>query len=111
MPREPFKIGDRVRAYGHWPLVHKGGCYTGKVCASDSPESWGTGLLIQLDDDESFLTVHPKQCRRLVKKKRRRLWIDPKVFGEYEGRYFAGPQLVSKYPDFNFLEFVEVKKK
>lgn len=60
-----FKVGDRVRVYQ---------CEvkdTGTI--SDISED---GLIKVVSKEVTYI-VHYKQCRRLIKKKRREIWISP----------------------------------
>lgn len=51
--------------------------------------------------------VHQKQCRRLVKKKRRTIWVNPKIL---EGIPDAVLDVERVSKD-GYVEFREVKKK
>lgn len=63
-----FKVGDRVRVYDYAAPTEQ----TGTVAAVDSDGM----LLVELAENGSWQRAHPKQCRRLRKKKeRRRVWV------------------------------------
>lgn len=66
MSREPLKSGDRVAVYG------ASGRYTARiVCLTGD----GFVNLIDMPRQERGRLVHLKQCRRLVKRKRREIWV------------------------------------
>lgn len=60
-----FKVGDRIRVYG---FNSKDGPI---ACDRKIEDLEGDGL-IRTEYDEY---VHPKQCRKLVKRKRRECWV------------------------------------
>lgn len=99
-----FKEGDRVRVYGlrgHSPFV-------AKITGLD-----GRGNATVLSSVTGTIVVHTKQCRRLVKKERRRIWATENFLGknDYVGALFSkdAPTL----PDCSeiWVEFIEVIKK
>lgn len=77
-----FKIGDRVRVYG-WVRMHQ---------SPFTSRQGGTGSIIWVDgqdmhvkfdrvsttgrEDLTHYLAHPKQCRRLVKRERRRILVE-----------------------------------
>lgn len=74
--KTPFKVGDRVAVFGHTPRVVAGDAinfsrrgYRGNVSEIVSEDE----IVVQFDTGGAA-EVHPKQCRRLVKKPRRRLY-------------------------------------
>lgn len=98
-----FKVGDRVRIYG----FHIDDA--GHVMDRTIDEVCDNGLL-GTDGGEY---VHPKQCRRLVKRERRRVWVN--VYGGGMN-YVAHP--TQEVADRNALqsrveciEMVEVRRK
>ena len=94
-----FKVGDRVAFYDG--IARN----TGTVDEIDS-----TVDAIRVDD----VWLHAKQCRRLKKKERRRVWLNPEfVPSAYQPKTRAvGTKLViSVTPVPEFIEFVEVKRK
>lgn len=104
-----FKIGDRVMVYGAVQIgdqsykARPGGKATIIYYPNSEP-------YVQFDDDrDTHYSVDPKQCRRLVKKPRRRIWIKTIVKNEY----YKGTQYIcsSFKTDDSFVEFVEVLKK
>lgn len=79
--KKPFEVGDRVAVYDG------GKRKTGKVSAVD--EMFGTlGVDYDLPDRRCF--VHPKQCRRLVKRERRRALLSMSKDGEWSVDAFTG---------------------
>jgi hypothetical protein len=62
MSKREFKVGERVAYY------HGRHRYAGGILSIDK------GILC-ISDGMGWVHVHPKQCRRLVSKKRRTVWI------------------------------------
>lgn len=106
-----FKIGDRVRVYG--PGWKVSGAVHGFCEVQESP--WpGTvkavdGKLTEVlrDYDGAMLAVYPQQCRKLVKKKRRRIWADEEFLKTGSGYVWTKPPTQH---DQHIFEFVEVKR-
>lgn len=102
-----FKVGDRVAVYGAvW-------------CHQDAEHKIYRGLKMEISKiiDENRITLyfgdekycaHPKQCRRLVKKEKRRVWV--KVPTDFHPQHRTNG-MVSVDPVDGWDEFVEVKKK
>lgn len=68
-----FKVGDRVRVY---EFVHK---HEGTVSFIGV-----TGLInIEISPGNTISGVHPKQCRKLVKRKTEYLWVNPDKIGYF----------------------------
>lgn len=69
--KTPFAVGDRVRVYG-----------VSRKCGGDLVEShtgtvrflWETECEVE-GPDRTLSIAHYKQCRRLIKRPRRRVWI------------------------------------
>jgi len=114
--KKSFKVGDRVRVYGVTKCMGDD-----KVnCVSDRR----SGLVVDYDSDDDYVRVringethlaHPKQCRRLVKKARRRIWVDSDSIGILEK---SGPlSSVHHASVYNYsyptdgVPFVEVRNK
>ncbi len=112
--REPLKVGDRVRVYGHVarngkPLV--GHIHEKPVDVSEKFRGDNYVLIYDEEYPDSGYYAHPKQCRRLVKKERRRVWVERGSFrgDTYEignGRY---QPVVSLKPVPEWVEFIEVR--
>jgi hypothetical protein len=68
MPKEPLKVGDRVAAYaGHDRRV-------GKI-AYIHKDGWLSFENPYEEPMVAFAMYSPKQCRRLIKKERKRIWV------------------------------------
>jgi hypothetical protein len=91
-----FKVGDRVVCY-NCTLRRKG-----NIIDIDTRYTPNT-LVIQTDDDT--ISMHPKQCRRLVKKKRREVWVHPQGIGHCDYVKASGN------PAPGWVRFVEAKQK
>lgn len=95
-----FSVGDRVAVYNHRGRI------LGRI------DSITNGFLDVSAGSGHAFSPHPKQCRLLKKKERRRIWVSPEYFGS--GPYFhrSGDGLpVRTSEDKAWIEFVEVKKK
>lgn len=67
--KAPLKSGDRVRVYAtHSGAVSESNGRVYKVRDDGM-------LIVLLDHRISEIVAHPKQCRRLVKKPRERVWV------------------------------------
>ena len=66
--KNPFKPGDRVRVYTGNGVFNSTVVY---ICADQDC------LIVQADSGQRDIgAVHFRQCRRLVKKKRKEIWVD-----------------------------------
>lgn len=95
-----FKVGDRVAVY---PKAFER--MTGIIDSTHITDY--TFMVVKLDEryGSDVYTYHPKQCRRLVKKPRRRVWIfNPDAF---DAGYVSD---VSKKPLEGYVEFIEALK-
>lgn len=108
-----FKVGDRVAVYG---VLYD--CYAGPVgVAVNRKVAEVVGIPFEnqlkieiISDRSSWYFVNPKQCRKLVKKKRRRIWVrDDEMSKFIQGRMCAVDAMSFK-PDAPCVEFVEVRK-
>lgn len=109
-----FKVGDRVAVYaeGRRWIAHVAdvldeqrakdhGCEPGSLKVEVPVKLW-------------VRWVHPKQCRRLVKKQRRSVWVMETMDGELRYGTWAVESKTTKelYSDANrWVEFREVKRK
>lgn len=120
-----IKVSDRVAVYGHeaarWERV------TGTVLDPSSPRVSGTCRVeIRLDSGKgNVIYADPRQCRKLVKKPRRRIWLCASAFDEVtDCNNFSclsnNPQVFTvrhdlpgrlKHPGEELIEFVEVRRK
>ncbi len=105
-----FKVGDRVAMYGAI-YTHTGW--------RDARGLRGTVIIVHSNDsirvevDKATFDVHPIQCRKLVKKEQRRIWMNVNPF-DFEVVRINVPQIgghgeISSTPQEGWLEFVEVK--
>jgi hypothetical protein len=99
--KSPFQVGDRVRVYGIVVRMFGAGEAIKKVATVTSVDD----ELLILDDGGDAFYAHPKQCRRLVKKERRRYWLNPNISAHYDGTFW-----IDNKPHEGWIEFVEVKK-
>lgn len=94
-----FKVGDRV-------AVYSGSLYSGHageiICVLQ------TGELSVDVGDLDYLIVRPQQCRKLVKKKRRRVSVNPAFINAVSESTLT---IWRPYPVPGWIEFVEVRKK
>ena len=104
-----FKVGDRVAVYGtipnHYLSGHKGTVF--------DPRENGPGIQVKLDGGDVVYYVHPKQCRKLRKKERRKVFIH--YCNKTVGRVFpdVDSAVRASIRDFSVTEivqFVEVKR-
>lgn len=65
MTREPLKVGDRCAVYTS----------RGRNVGTVMEISEHTGNIKVVEGDNFCSWVHPKQCRRLIPKKRREIWV------------------------------------
>ncbi len=108
MPKEPFKAGDRVRVYG------MGNDMTARELEGTVVDVHQKTTWMKIDGSryEGEYWVHPKQCRRLVKKPLARLWVNI-----YPGGHF-GTHLTKEEAENAptngatrvAVEFIEVRK-
>ena len=103
MKRE-FKVGDRVAAY------------IGRQRIVGTIETIYEGKHMVLNGSADLL--HPKQCRHLVKKERRRVWIEARLLDRDSDEWDSDDHQVidvfKEYhedPDRPLVEFVEVRRK
>jgi len=73
-PRKPLAVGDRVAVYWY------DGRFTGEIDRISNEGSTGPRYFIQFDTGLAKW-AHVKQCRRLVKRERRRVWISESNLG------------------------------
>lgn len=104
-----FAVGDRVRVYGWFGS-------TADPCLSDTP------CTIERIDDSGHLyvrpkkwnkqvIVHPKQCRKLIKKERRRVWIAREGLASIPACSTRNISVSDHVRFSDDIEFIEVVKK
>lgn len=105
-----YKVGDRVAVYGTVP------CELNKYSNAYKRGAKATVTNVHADDEIEVETIygktvcHPKQCRRLKKKERRRVWVFPPHLESDSPHMVAANGPV--YSDEGaWIEFVEVKKR
>lgn len=101
---KPFSVGERVRVY------HRNSVFNGKI---DSIKPTGEVRVIEdgfysVHDESPF---HPKQCRRLKPKKRRRVWVFFENRETALGFTYNSPESAPDWAKDSLVEFTEVKKK
>lgn len=104
---KPFEVGDRIRVYSHY------GPYTATVTkigvSRDILKGYVDGLVEVRSEDGNTWLQHPKQCRRLVKKKRREFWFNFYGSGGYSHAYFSREAAdIAAIP--NRLECIKVRE-
>lgn len=103
MSKRELRVGERVRAFGvscddghFWSL-------DGTVESLNPP-----GPMIYVKCDGAFprdsILVHQKQCRRLIRRERRRIWVNP-------GAVFSVATEMACRPVEGWTEYREVPKK
>jgi hypothetical protein len=99
-----FEIGDRVAVYDvGWCLAIR---RCGEVVGYSDEPSIGLLLSVKLDEESRSSLFHPKQCRKLIKKKRRSVWVHT---SSLESGYKSMIAYMTETTD--YIEFREVKKK
>jgi len=98
-----LKPGDRVAVY--W----------GKRCVGTVEMIRNDGLLqISVENGSTSDTwiAHPKQCRKLVKKERRRVWFEKVDIGQnHWNGYSNEKEIWESLKPGERVEFIEVRKK
>lgn len=110
--KRPFVIGDRVAVYSQGELIGPGYARGQKHKATIKEIKDTESLILRFDraEADSPCFWHPKQCRLLKKKERRRIWVSEFDLVGIIGsrRAYYDPPIT---PDVKWIEFVEVKKK
>lgn len=102
MKKNKFKVGDRVAVY------ETGRRKTGIIKEVDESVI-AQSIFVNLDEDPdecSGIWFHPKQCRRLRFREKRRFWINP----QSPLLKFGFTNTFSVVKQEGWIEFVEVKK-
>jgi hypothetical protein len=106
--KKPLQVGDRVSVAG---ATHNGSATfyepaRGRV-SHLNPIPTAKGMVqVTMDGESEIYVVHRHQCRRLVKRERRRVWVFISAAGEVGPVMHTAP-MVSQ----GWAEFIEVKKK
>lgn len=100
-----FKQGDRVRVYNYLES------WDGVICVAPPSRSsvLRSSSCIWVEGSGRSVWVHHKQCRRLIKKPKRRVWIRKRDI-PLEGNIILGVEVAGN-ASLDLIEFVEVKKK
>jgi hypothetical protein len=93
--KRPLEVGDRVRVYGHRGFDWKP--TAARVVGFIDDDTAGMVVRVQSERYPAAY-VHPKQCRRLVKKPRRRCVLvyergAMRISGYTEGDYAEGERI------------------
>jgi hypothetical protein len=112
--KKPFQVGDRVAVYGHGGIGWKR--WTGRVLdPTKGAEILGPDFIrVEIEKLNEVVHAHEKQCRRLVKKPRRRVWLgedDMKEKGLVTGWGGIVDISATGKPEKGFVEFIEVRRK
>lgn len=102
-----FKVGERVAFYAN------GLRGIAEINFIDSEGSLALTNIDKYGRTNMGVAFHPKQCRRLIKKQRRRVWISKVALTDCKDKptfstfaYLNQPTMHSK----DWIEFIEVKK-
>lgn len=102
-----YKEGDRVKVYAtlNGSVAETKGTFT-----RFRPDGM---MYVNLDGRRGEIVAHPKQCRRLVKKQRRRVWIRESVLNEYfqGGDKWSDVAISGERLEEDDVEFIEARKK
>lgn len=107
--KKPFEKGERVTVYST--------CYGAPLVTKGTIEAIAQGLLNVRFDAKSEIGntgcwAHPRQCRRLIKKPRRRVWVNFYACGDafmYASMDVAMKAAVAG-PSEVAVEFIEVRR-
>lgn len=108
--KKPFERGDRIAAY-------QGG--ERFIAIVGSKDTMGR---LMLEGHGRDFCIHEKQCRRLVKKKRRAIWIHeevvtrvmkaglPPAYTDYISYGEVGCDVFNRAQGTDYIKFIEAKK-
>lgn len=100
-----FKVGDRVAVYSEG--LGLAGRPTRTIGAINRVE----GDAVRVDLGVDFLWFHPKQCRKLVKKERRRIYAIVEEKDYHSGLATLGAKaLTGQFKIGEHIEFVEARR-
>lgn len=110
-----LKTGDRVRVFDIDPTSHIPRTTDGTVARVMIGTHY-EGQVVEVQEDQGVMAriiAHPKSCRRLVKKPRRRVWIFVPHWGTYteQNPAHAYPVRPCENHSEDWREFVEVRKR
>lgn len=101
-----FKRGDRVSVVGGICNTEEDECLETDIYKVSRVREDGAVILTDEDGERLVGMAHPRQCRRLVKRERRRVWVRW-AENELSIDDVSGPKFLDGVP----VEFVEVKAK
>jgi hypothetical protein len=112
--KNTFEVGEMVAVYGSVRDLHTDIHYLrgdkAKVLLIIGPNE----LIVKIDRDGWEYNVHPKQCRRLVKAERRRVWISERHILDLQKIEVIPTNINSTISSTKLLpddiEFIEVRK-
>jgi hypothetical protein len=107
-----FKVGDRVAVYDGGHRYEGNILEFSQVIGASSPYDC---VVIRRVANGKTMSVHPKQCRRLGKKERRRVWMPQlnvdDMFKYPEYKDYTAILYKEKREGQSLVEFIEVRKK
>lgn len=98
-PMHNFKVGDRVYCY-NTNLMNISIRHIGIVECIDK-------CLLTIRTDSSGIIANYKQCRKLKKRERKRVWVHEEVFTGLQARFVT---ITPCAPESRYKEFIEVRK-
>lgn len=102
--KKEFKVGDKVIAYGReWISCVGFKDIRGRVTSVSETQ-------IGVETPNALYMCHPKQCRRLVKKKRREFWIEPSLIVDERSGLNGGNFKVLLSARTGYIHVREVRK-
>lgn len=112
--KQPFKVGDRVKAYGgiEVPAASDKFKFSNRGTVGTVVELFHNAATIDTEE-YGCISAHFKQLCRLKKRERRRYWINPAYlpspYGVTVSTSSTGPVIASTAPVEGFVE-VQVRK-
>lgn len=101
--KKPFQVGERVSCAWY------DGVFRGEILRIDNTE-----CIQIIFDDGRVRRSHVRQCRRLIKKPRRRVWVSNgmvcKLQESDDGFSGLGWSAYRQNPGHDWVEFIEVRK-
>jgi len=108
--KKPLAVGDKVRISG-WGDYHGRSYNLDMMLGVIDTFAGGNRFNVRCDTPNAvtnIFTVFFSQCRKIVKKERRRIWIRELALLSSPDRVAA---TIFNQPQIGFLEFIQVKKK
>ncbi len=98
-----FEVGDRIAIYEELERW--------KATIIKINELGHLYVLYLFEGEEVRDYFHPKQCRKIKKKERRRVWVDKIDYSANEISTHRPIRFDNPFDSINWVEFVEVKKR